>query len=121
MLGVSQPEQQPGVSLVACTHVARALAFLQNRLQVIEHQQDTHVPQVLQQEAQASFEADRHVAECLGSKYLKALIEQRFAGGGIAQGAPDDDLETLRYPVPTRCATRSTLVKQATSGTKTVR
>jgi predicted DNA binding CopG/RHH family protein len=62
-------------------------------------QQDIHVPQVLQQNAEALFEADRHIAERLGSKHLEAVIQQRFAGGSIAQGTPDHHLEVLRHLV----------------------
>ena len=99
MLGSSYPAQQLGVPLVACTHVAHALAFLQQRLQVIEHQQDTGGAQGLQQEAQATFEAHRHVAKRLGDKHLETLTQQFFEGGSLTQGAPDDDLEVLRHSV----------------------
>src|SRR5690242_11910251 len=34
-----------------------------------------------------------------GGKRLEALPEERFTGGSVAQGTPDDHFETLRYAV----------------------
>ena len=99
MFGLGHPAQQLRVALVARAHMTRALAFLQQDLQIVQHQQDTGTTQILQKEAQASFEAVRLVAERLGGKHLEALIQHPFARGNIAQGAPDDHLEALRQPV----------------------
>src|SRR5579859_2709845 len=99
MLGFRYPVQHSGESLIASTHATAVLPFLQERLQVVIDQQDTSAAQAFQQEVLASFGASRDVNQRLGSKGLEAVIEQRFAGWDIAQGAPDDDLEILRRAV----------------------
>ena len=74
MRGLAHPAQQLSIALVARTHATCACTFLQQRLQVIQHEERTPVTQVLQQEAQASFEASRHEAQRLGGEHLEALI-----------------------------------------------
>ncbi len=99
MHGLAHPAQQPSIALVAGTHVARARAFLQQRLQVVQHDERSCFPQILQQQAQASVEAGRHIGEWLWCEHLEAVRQQRFAGGGIAQRAPDHHLEALGHLV----------------------
>ena len=70
-----------------------------SRLQVVEHKQRASFPQVIQQEAQASVEACRRVGERLWCEHLQAVLQQRFAGGGIAQRAPEHHFEVLGHLV----------------------
>ena len=69
------------------------IAFLQQCLQVIQHEECTPVTQVPHQETEASFEGGRHETQRLGCEYLEALIQKRFTGGSIAQGTPDHHFE----------------------------
>ena len=84
MRGLAHPAQQLSIALVARTHATRPCAFLQQRLQVIQHEERTPVAQMLQQEAQASFEAGRHFGQRLRGEHLQAVRKPRFAGRGIA-------------------------------------
>ena len=87
------PPQQPSVPLQAGTQMSPDIAFREQGFQVVQNQQDTRGPQVLQQEADASFEAGKHDAQRLRGEHLEALIQERFAGGGITQRAKDHHLE----------------------------
>ena len=84
MRGLAHPAQQLRVSLVAGTHATRALPFLQQCLQVIQHEQCTPLTQVPHQETEASFEGGRQETQRLGGEHLEALIQNRFTGGSIA-------------------------------------
>ena len=57
MLGFRYPAQHAGEALITCTHATAVLPFLQERLQVVEDQQDTSAAQAFQQEVLASFGA----------------------------------------------------------------
>ena len=54
--GLSHLAQQASIPLEACTHAARALPFLQEHLQIVQHQQHPPRAQLLQQQTEAFFQ-----------------------------------------------------------------
>ena len=90
-----EPQQQAGVALGAGTQMAPRFPFQEQAFQVVEHQQHALLPQVLQQEAQASVQVGSSQIQWLWGEHLEALLQERFAGGGIAQRAKQHDLEVL--------------------------
>jgi hypothetical protein len=91
--------QQSGIPLETCPHAACACPLLQERLQVVQHQQHPPSAQLLQQQTQASFQGVRQIPQPLRGKHLQALLHQCVTGRGITQGAPDHHLELPRHPV----------------------
>ncbi len=99
MSGLPHPLQQSGIPLEACTHAARPLPFLQQHLQVVQHQQHPPSAQLLQQQTETFFQGVGQVPQQVWGQHLQASIHERGAGRGITQGAKDDHLEVGRHPV----------------------
>jgi len=87
--------QRAAVRFKARTQVPSDLAFREQALQVVEHQQHPRGVQLLQQEAQASLQTLGCLGQRLGCKHLQTALQQGVARRGIAQRAKDHDLEVV--------------------------
>src|SRR2546422_535819 len=95
---ISPPKRSAMVSatiLKARTQVPTDLAFPEQALQVVEHQQPPPAAQLLQQQAQASLQTLGRLGQRLGRKHLQTALQQGGARRGIAQRAKDHDLEVV--------------------------
>ena len=88
--------QQMLVRFKARTQMPPHLAFFQQHFQVIEHQQHSPAAQFPQQQAQAPLQALGQESQRLGGEHQETRLQQRFTGGGVAQGAKEHHLKVPR-------------------------
>ncbi len=96
VLGLSRAAQKAAIAFITGQHAAAAFCLLHDAFQVVQHQQHTPCPQVLEQEREPSFEAVQHGGQRLARQDAQQVVEQGLAGRGVPQRAPQDGVELIR-------------------------